>query len=147
MTRNWSYFFIEEKKFILWKYEKNNLIPWIQFYFKDYLIFKNKEGNIIIYDSKGNSIFLEYLTPLVNYELPLTSKLVFEIGSFIDIGEPITEGIIDLHELLHILFNYHLIFDGILIGTKRSLQKFQLLLVNSIQSIYQSAANPTSSLI
>jgi len=129
---------IEEKKFILWKYEKNNLTPWLQFDLKDYLIFKNKEGNVIISDSKGNSIFLEYLTPLVNYELPLSSKLVFEVGSFIDIGEPITEGIIDLHELLHIFFNYHLIFDGILIGTKRSLQKFQLLLVNSIQSIYQS---------
>jgi DNA-directed RNA polymerase subunit beta' len=45
---------------------------------------------------------------------------------------------IDVHELLSILFEYHSKLDGVKIGTLRSLQKFQLLLVNSIQSIYQS---------
>ena len=68
----------------------------------------------------------------------MSAKVLVKPGNFIDIGEPLTEGIIDIHELLAILFHYHLILDGLLIGTLRSLTKFQLLLVNSIQSIYQS---------
>jgi len=86
----------------------------------------------------NNYIFLEYLNPISSYKLALTSKVIFQPGNFIDIGEPITEGIIDAHELLQILFKYHSIYDGVQKGTKRSLSKFQLLLVNSIQSIYQS---------
>ena len=101
-------------------------------------ILKNKKGYYIISTNKNDLLFLEYLNPIQNYELALTSKILFESGSFIDIGEPITEGIIDVHELLNILFKYHLTYDGILLGTIRSLNKFQILLINSIQSIYQS---------
>ena len=101
-------------------------------------IFKNKRGDIILKTLEKNYIFLEYLNPIVEYQIPLTSKVMFETGNFIDIGEPLTEGIIDVHELLTILFRYHLIVDGILRGTSRSLNKFQLILVNSIQAIYQS---------
>jgi hypothetical protein len=87
----------------------------------------------------------ETLYPITSYPLPNTSKVLFEPGNFIDLGEPITEGIIDVHELLHILFEYHSQLDGIQRGTLRSLQKFQLLLVNSIQSIYQSQGVSISS--
>jgi len=74
----------------------------------------------------------------MDYNLPLSSQINFEPGNFIDIGEPITEGMIDIHELLEILFKYHSVLDGLMKGTIRSLQKFQLILVNSIQAIYQS---------
>nr|YP_009545354.1 hypothetical protein [Mallomonas splendens]AYO28508.1 hypothetical protein [Mallomonas splendens] len=36
------------------------------------------------------------------------------------------------------MFKYHSFFDGIFYGTSRSLAKFQLILLNSIQAIYQS---------
>jgi len=85
-----------------------------------------------------NSVFFEKLEPTTKYLLPNYSNILFEPGNYIDLGEPITEGIIDVHELLNILFQYHSNFDGIKFGTLRSLQKFQLLLVNSIQAIYQS---------
>jgi DNA-directed RNA polymerase subunit beta' len=62
---------------------------------------------------------------------------MIEPGEFIDIGEPITDGTIDSHELLKILFVYHSELDGIVEGTRKSLNKFQLILVNSIQAIYQ----------
>lgn len=83
-------------------------------------------------------IYLERINPIMDYNLPLSSQVNFEPGNFIDIGEPITEGMIDIHELLRIFFKYHLILDGLMKGTIRSLQKFQLILVNSIQAIYQS---------
>ena len=88
--------------------------------------------------SNEASVFFESLEPSTKYILPIYSKVLFEPGNFIDLGEPITEGIIDVHELLNILFEYHSKLDGVKVGTIRSLQKFQLLLVNSIQSIYQS---------
>lgn len=47
--------------------------------------------------------------------------------------------------MLNILFKYHEILDGTLNGTMRSLNKFQILLVNSIQSIYQSQGVNVSS--
>ena len=101
-------------------------------------VYKNTRKDLIVLTTDHRYLYLKYLTPVHQYKLPLSSKVIFEPGSFIDIGEPITEGIIDIHELLHILFKYHTILDGILEGSKRSSHKFQLLLVNSIQSIYQS---------
>lgn len=83
-------------------------------------------------------ILLEFLNPIEVSAISLSSKLLFKNGEFIDIGEPLTEGIIDVHELLSILAKYHISLDGTLLGTLKSLNKFQLLLLNSIQSIYQS---------
>ena len=81
----------------------------------------------------------------MQYEIPLASKLLFDPGTFVDIGEPITEGIVDVHDLLNILFKYHSTLDGVMYGTLRTLYKFQLLLVNSVQSIYQSQGVSISS--
>ena len=121
----------------LYRYMNKSLIHWKSLKKKDGNIFINKNHDLVI-KVDNNYIFLEYLNPISSYKLALTSKVIFQPGNFIDIGEPITEGIIDAHELLQILFKYHSIYDGIQKGTKRSLIKFQLLLVNSIQSIYQS---------
>jgi DNA-directed RNA polymerase subunit beta' len=70
--------------------------------------------------------------------LPQRAKILIAKGEFIDLGEPITEGNIDSNHLLNILFEYHTELDGTITGTLRSLSKFQLILSNSIQSIYQS---------
>lgn len=96
---------------------------------KNYLIAKTVENELVL---------IEYIDPISIYKLSLSSKLLYKSGNFIDIGEPVTEGTIDIHELLLILFKYHSILDGTLLGTLRSLNKFQLLLVNSVQAIYQS---------
>jgi hypothetical protein len=125
-----------EKNYILYKYKNGILTKFIEI--NKTIIFKNYKGDFIIKNSNNDFIFLEFLNPITEYQLPLTSKLLYNYGNFVDIGEPITEGIIDIHELLHVLFKYHSVLDGILNGTRRSLNKFQILLVNSIQSIYQS---------
>jgi hypothetical protein len=105
----------------------------------DTIIFENtKSLDSIIQIGEKDYLFLEYLNPIIEYKLPFSTKVLLTPGSFIDIGEPITEGIIDPHDLLKIFFDYHYLLDGILNGTFKSLNKFQLLLVNSIQSIYQS---------
>ena len=118
--------------------ENNKLKTWVSLKNVESTIYKNKRGDLILFTDELGYLFLEYLNPIVEYELPLTSKIIFEPGNFVDIGEPITEGIIDVHELLYTFFRYHSTLDGIMNGTIKSLNKFQLLLVNSIQSIYQS---------
>ena len=79
-----------------------------------------------------------FSNPLDEYLLSENAKAIVQAGSFVDLGEPLTEGSIDPHELLSIFFQYHREFDGPFAGILRSLSKFQLILVNSIQAIYQS---------
>jgi hypothetical protein len=89
--------------------------------------------------SQNTSIYLKHIElPVVKYPLLATAKLLVQKGDFIDIAEPISDGIMDSHELLKILFVYHSNLDGIIDGTLKSLNKFQLILVNSIQAIYQA---------
>jgi DNA-directed RNA polymerase subunit beta' len=76
--------------------------------------------------------------PSIEYSFPIKSKILVQSGDFVDIGEPITDGLMDSHELLNLLFSYHLELDGIIEGTRKSIHKFQLILSNSIQSIYQA---------
>jgi hypothetical protein len=123
---------------ILYKYNKNKIQNWKAIEKENFLFENSKSHDSILQIGEKQYLFLEYLNPVMEYKLPLSTKISLKTGSFVDIGEPISEGIIDTHELLNIFFQYHYLLDGILIGVFRSLNKFQLLLVNSVQSIYQS---------
>jgi hypothetical protein len=140
-NNKWTLTKISKASKMIYKFEKNQLSPFIDLEnFQNLKIFKNKklENNYLIELSESNFIFLEELGPVKEYEVPLNLKAIVSPGNFIDIGEPLTEGLIDANELLEIFFKYHVILDGILEGTMKSLNKFQLILLNSIQSIYQS---------
>ena len=126
----------------VYKYKNEKLTEWISI---QNICFVNSKRDYIVKTEESKYIFLEQLNPAEMYKIPLTSKVLFEPGNFIDIGEPITEGTIDVHELLNLLFKYHLVLDGTMLGTLRTLAKFQLLLVNSVQSIYQSQGVSISS--
>jgi hypothetical protein len=102
--------------------------------------YETKKGEYLIKTTDNRFIFLdpEPLNPLKKYLVPKFLKSLAQPGYFVDIGEPITAGVVDPHDLLNILFDYHTLLDGKLTGTTKSLNKFQLLVVNSIQAIYQS---------
>jgi hypothetical protein len=125
---------------ILYKYHQNKLIEWK--ILDNSIIFRNKKlaSNLyfIVKTITNEYLLLEYLNPVTIYQFPNNVKLIGKPGFFIDIGEPITEGSIDIHELLTIFFKHHSTLDGIMVGLLRSLNKFQLILVNSVQAIYQS---------
>ena len=139
-------FDLNSEERILYKYKNKKLVEWTKLKENGgYTIFRNSRKDYILYTSDLNFVFLEALNPTLQYEIPLASKLLFDPGTFVDIGEPITEGIVDVHDLLNILFKYHSTLDGVMSGTLRTLYKFQLLLVNSVQSIYQSQGVSISS--
>ena len=121
----------------IFKYDKKNLVFWKKIK-KNGLYYHPKVNALIVQTNEDEYFFLECLNPIYEYQFPLSTNILSKSGFFIDLGEPITEGIIDPHELLFILFQYHSVLDGIMNGVLRSLNKFQLLLVNSVQSIYQS---------
>lgn len=93
----------------------------------------------IIRVNENYSLYLKELSfPASEYNLSQSAKIIVKPGEFIDLGQPLTEGLLDSHNLLKILFDYHCELDGILEGALKSLNKFQLILANSIQAIYQS---------
>jgi hypothetical protein len=100
--------------------------------------FRNLRNDLLLHLKDGRYVFLEYLNPIVEYALPKRVPLIEAPGSFLDLGEPLSNGFIDLHDLLSILFQYHYLLDGCSIAMSRSRLKFQLIVVNSILAIYQS---------
>lgn len=59
-------------------------------------------------------------------------------SEFLEVGQPITGGVMDGHELLKTLFSYQCQLDGVTQGSLKSITKIQLIFLNSIQSIYRS---------
>lgn len=109
--------------------------------FKDILYYYtyDKSDDLVFKIKKNKYIYLRPLHCLKTYNANHIYSNNFRLGLFIDIAEPISffESI-DPRNVLEILFNYHIFLDGIIIGTIKSVNKFQLILINSIQAIYQS---------
>jgi hypothetical protein len=134
-NREWQK--VEQPNVILYRRRRGKLIKWLERDVENFS-FENGKNEYIIKTTTNEFVFLEPLDPITEYKVPLNLKSLAQSGHFIDIGEPITTGIIDPHELLNALFEYHEVLDGTLVGTLKSLNKFQLLVVNSVQAIYQS---------
>ena len=122
----------------MYVYKQEKLYKWKNILSSQDIYTNRKTEDILIKTEENQLFLLELVNPIIEYKVAPTLKILYKSGSFVDIGEPLTEGTIDPHELLNILFNYHSVMDGVYKGTIRSLNKFQLLVVNSIQSIYQS---------
>jgi DNA-directed RNA polymerase subunit beta' len=91
-------------------------------------VFK-KEGNIEICTPSNNRIKID-ITPQV--------KVNFSNGNFVNALEPLTDGPINPHEKLQILFNYYQLTNTTHIACKKSFKHLQLFLVNEVQRTYFS---------
>jgi hypothetical protein len=130
---------IIESDFTIKKYKQEKLIPWATVDVKTSpFLYRNKKENQLIKTNEFGYLYLERLQFIKDYSFPTNFKKIVDLGQFIDIGEPITEGMVDLQELLMTFFKYHSIYNNMREGTLQSFYKFQLLLVNSIQAIYDS---------
>jgi hypothetical protein len=102
------------------------------------IIYKNNINKIVCLLNTKNYIFLQNTNSLDVYSTSLQTDFLPNLGSYIDLGEPLTEGKIDIYKLLKVFYFYHVNLDGIIEGTLKALNKFQLILINSIHSIYIS---------
>ncbi|BAI90591.1 DNA-directed RNA polymerase subunit beta' [Arthrospira platensis NCB002] len=74
-------------------------------------------------------------------EYPLTpgQTVIVSDGQTVDVGQPLTDGPANPHEILEVFFNYYLEQDGLVYeAALQSFQKCQIFLVNEVQSVYQS---------
>jgi hypothetical protein len=77
--------------------------------------------------------------PFTPYAAIKTGKKISDsFGKFLGIGEPVGKGGINLNELLSGFCHYHCQRDSLFTGMQKGIQKFQTVLVNSIQAIYHS---------
>lgn len=96
------------------------------------------DGDISKKNLNGFFLLEEKLNNLTHV-ITKDSQIIVKLGDFLDLGEPITDGINDPSDLLLlILFSYHTNREGIFLGNLKSIQKFRLILINSIQAIYYS---------
>jgi len=75
---------------------------------------------------------------VARFKLPDTLKVKFANGSFVDLGEPLTDGIISPHAKLEILFAYYRKHYNNYDACKLSFKYLQLFLVQEIQATYRS---------
>lgn len=127
--------FLNPASGVLFKYQNLN-----DLYFETY------ENNIEYLKYKNKLLVLnKYLINILNinfrdtkylYKVDINKNLLKSLGHFYKIVS-LTEGNENPHELLKCLFKHHIKFDGINNGSVKSLNKFQLVFINSIQKIYE----------
>jgi DNA-directed RNA polymerase subunit beta' len=99
-----------------------------------------KPGMIYRIESSNKDYELEVIEKeqTTIYFIESLENLLIKKYDFLTLGEPITTGTIDPHELLRIFCNFYYKKDGIIKGLYKALYKLQQILVNSIQAIYKS---------
>lgn len=78
--------------------------------------------------------------PESNYSLIRSSRLLVKRFEFINVGEPLTEGPINPHTLLYVYFRYFCSLSTLSMyqAAYHSTKKLQMIIFNSVQSIYRS---------
>ena len=112
------------------------------------ILFKKYINNILYLKFKSNNLYFSkniiylfsnsYNNYFIKYNINNFKNIQPYIGSFIYPFDSIISGNINPHKLLKTLFKYYMLLDGLNIGIKKSLNKFKLIFINSIQAIYQS---------
>jgi len=86
-----------------------------------------------------NSIKITESNGYINeYTLQSSQKFIVSNGDCITLGEPLTDGAPNPHEMLGIFFNFYKNILNLYEAAKLSLQKVQIYLVNEVQNVYQS---------
>ncbi|WP_413163266.1 DNA-directed RNA polymerase subunit beta' [Capilliphycus salinus ALCB114379] len=75
---------------------------------------------------------------ITDYPLLPGQTVIVSDGQTVEVGQPLTDGPANPHEILEVFFNYHQARDGIYEAALLSFQKCQTFLVNEVQSVYQS---------
>ncbi len=73
-----------------------------------------------------------------DYPLLPGQTVIVSDGQTVDVGQALTDGPANPHEILEVFFNYSQERDGVYEAALLSFQKCQTFLVNEVQSVYQS---------
>lgn len=90
---------------------------------------KNRTGLIRIVGLDGK---------MINFQISSNIKVKFRNGEFINIGEPLTDGLTNPHTKLDTLFSYYRQKYSLVEACKLSFKNLQLFLIGEIQKTYRS---------
>lgn len=140
--KTWQKFYIKSPKEILLDILefKNKLEIVTRIRLKNEFFFNSKNAkDCFIFSNEKHQFFILEELNLINRTNHIENySIEFQPGQYIDIGSSLLEETIDLQKLFKILTQYNITFDGYLKGFLNGLHKFQLILANSIQGIYES---------
>ena len=75
---------------------------------------------------------------ITDYPLGHSQNVIVADGQNVDVGEPLTDGPQNPHEILETFFNYYREHDSTYAACLRSFEACQKFLVNQVQAVYQS---------
>ena len=134
--------FLSETFFEDWKMCECRQRKLEQDYYDDFV---DKPKDLLHNKIETSFFYLKKLNPVQMYTFPTRETILPQVTTFVDIGQPCTAGMVSMHDLLHVFFDYHTVLDGLEEGIRKSVVKAQLILLNSIQAIYQSQGVTISS--
>jgi DNA-directed RNA polymerase subunit beta' len=100
-----------------------------------------KPGRLKIYynsDDTNTVKITEINGAISEYTVHSLQKFIVSNGDFLALGDPLTDGAPNPHEMLSIFFNFYKNILNLYEAAKLSLQKVQTYLVNEVQNVYQS---------
>nr|BBK20444.1 RNA polymerase b''-subunit [Cryptomonas sp. CCAC 1634B] len=108
---------------------------------KDSCVLAQRPGTFVFYCSSDDTYTIKIFendTSSSDYIVSSFQKFIVSNGDFLPLGTPITAGIPNPHEMLHVFFNFYKCTLNLYEAAKLSLQKVQMYLVHEVQSVYQS---------
>nr|BDA98855.1 RNA polymerase beta'' subunit [Chroomonas debatzensis] len=89
-------------------------------------------------DEYNNIKIIEQNSITIDYAINPVQKIIVSNGETISLGDPLTDGAPNPHEMLIIFFKFYKTIVNLYDAAKFSLQKVQIYLVNEVQNVYQS---------
>ena len=108
---------------------------------KEACILAKRPGNAQVVYSDDDTVEIKVIEDdgvTSEYQLTPGQNVFVMDGQEVGVGEPLTDGPANPHEILETYFEYYREADGIQGAAIKSLQAVQTFLVNEVQSVYQS---------
>ena len=108
---------------------------------KEGCILSRRPGVCQVVYEEGETVDIKIIEDdgtISDYPVAPNQNSIVSDGQKVDVGETITDGIANPHEILEVFFNYYLEEKGCYEASLIGLQKAQMFLVDQVQSVYQS---------
>ncbi|MEQ9238957.1 DNA-directed RNA polymerase subunit beta' [Coleofasciculus sp. E2-BRE-01] len=108
---------------------------------KEACVLARRPGETQVVYEEDETVDIKVIEPegvITDYPVSPGQNAMVSDAQFVKVGQPLTDGPANPHEILEIFFNFTVEEKGIYEGALAGLQAAQAFLVNEVQSVYQS---------
>lgn len=108
---------------------------------KESCILSRRPGECQVVYEEGETVDIKIIEEdgtITDYPVSPSQNAIVADGQKVGVGEMLTDGPANPHQILEVFFNYHLETEGCYEASLIGLQKAQIFLVAGVQSVYQS---------